>query len=177
MEPELEKLLGHKTFDRLSQTEKEYVLDNLTEKEYERFHAFLKLSKASSDKEYSGIHPSSRIKSNIKAAYVQRFNEKDTSSFLKTNIIFKRPVTRKILIYAPIAASIILAIVLFFEFNSSDFVTPNTRTTAMDIGQIENFELLQEQMSLKETGMYSKIIFPEVDVKISWVKSDTLLVP
>lgn len=81
------------------------------------------------------------------------------------------------MIYAPIAASIILAVVLFFELNNSDFVKPNTKTTAMDVRQIENFELLQEQMSLKEIGLYSKIIVPEVNVEMSLVRSDTLLTP
>ncbi len=47
----------------------------------------------------------------------------------------------------------------------------------MDVRQIENFELLQEQMSLKEIGLYSKIIVPEVNVEMSLVRSDTLLTP
>lgn len=177
MEPELEKLLEQKNFDRLSQTEKEYVLDNLTEKEYERVRSFLKLAKDSSEKDYRGIHPSSRIKSAIKAAYLQRFDEKDISSFLKANNIFNKSVTTNIWIYTPIAASIILAVVLFFEFGNSYFEASNTRTTAIDMDQIENFDLLQEQMSLKEIGLYSKIIVPEVDVDMSLVRPDTLLIP
>lgn len=173
----MEKLLGQKSFDRLTQTEKEFVLDSLTEEEYERFSAFLKVSKASSEKDFDGIHPSSWIKSNIMAAYLQRFNEKVRGSFFKVNDIMKRPVARKVLIYAPIAASIILAVVLFFKFNNSNSVESNTRTTAMDVDQIENFELLKEQMSLNEIGLYSKIIVPKIDMGISLIESDTLLVP
>src|SRR5680860_375629 len=174
MEPELEKLLGQKSFHQLSQIEKEYVQDSLTEGEYKRLGAFLKVYRASSEKDYNEIHPKSWIKRNIKAAYLRRFNEKATLGFSKERKLFKRPVARTILIYAPIAASIILAVVLFFELNNSDFVKPNTKTTAMDVRQIENFELLQEQMSLKEIGLYSKIIVPEVDVEMSLVRSDTL---
>lgn len=79
--------------------------------------------------------------------------------------------------YGPIAAFIILAAVLFFELNNSNFVDSNTKTTAIDVDQIENFELLQEQMSLKETGIYSKIIVPEIHLEMSLVRSDTLLIP
>ncbi len=138
---------------------------------------FLKLSQASFENDYSGINPSPRVKSTIKAAYLQRFNKKVTSGFSKENKIFERPVPRAILTYGPIAAFIILAAVLFFELNNSNFVDSNTKTTAIDVDQIENFELLQEQMSLKETGIYSKIIVPEIHLEMSLVRSDTLLIP
>lgn len=177
MDPEWEKLLGLKSFEQLSLTEKEYVLDSMTKEEYERFRAFLKSSKASSEKDYNGMNPSPRVRDILKAAYLQRFNKKVTSGFSKENKIFERLVPRTILTYVAITAFIILAAVLFFELSNSDFEHSNTKTTAMDIDQIENFELLQEQMSLKETGIYSKIIVPEIHLEMSLVRSDTLLIP
>ncbi len=177
MEPELQHLLMEKRFDQLYHDEKKWVLDNMTKEEYERCGSFLKLTKSSFEKDFRKMRPNPSIKIKVKNAYQQHFEDKITPSTFPTNKNVKESVLRPLGIYTSVTAVAVFAAVLYFQSKNNNLSNPNKSTTAMDIEQIENFELLNDQMSLKEAGMYSKMIVPETNIQTSMINPDTLLIP
>ena len=147
METKLEQLINSTPFNELSVQEKEYVLTQITEIEYNQFFEIIASSKVAFESEFIKIEPENRVKANLTNAFKAKHNE----SFLDKLMVFLSPLFRTSVL-KPVLAFGIIAI--FFYIMLPKEVEP------IEIAEIKN----QKPPKVKEI-VKNDIIEPPVITK------------
>ncbi|MGE5942800.1 MAG: hypothetical protein ACM31G_00535 [Flavobacteriales bacterium] len=125
MEGKLEKLLLEKPFSILSIDEKEYVLSQISESEYNKFHFLLLASKNSYKEEYDKITINNHIKEALNVAFKKR-HKKQIFKNIHLNEYFQKNYYKPAFAFAVI---IVLCVIFFFKHEKNNDSTIREVTT------------------------------------------------
>lgn len=160
MEEKLEKLLLEKSFKALSVEEKAYVLNAISESDYNDFRELLKGAKVLFNVDYKNLAPSYETGKDLGSLYRKKYKKRFLRSFFYDfRGLELRGVSSPFFKYAAFGIIFVFAGFLFLQFmNTKD--AEGVETTAMDVRQIPNFEQMNQYMYLDETCLNVEIIVP-----------------
>ncbi|MBU3820613.1 hypothetical protein KO566_00960 [Flavobacteriaceae bacterium XHP0103] len=149
MEDKLEKLLLEKPFSALSLQEKEYVLSQITEVDYHKFHFLLQASKKSFEEERQKMNVNNTVGDTVNLAFKKKYKKQ----FFK-NLELKKRFQKHF--YKPafaLVGIIVLGIVLFGKFQKNNNSSIENVTTFLLSQKIYNNMDLTKADSIKNSFM------------------------
>lgn len=147
MESKLEQLMNSTSFTELSVQEKEYVLTQITEIEYNQFFEIIASSKVAFETDFIKIEPEKRIKENLNNAFKAKLNE----SFLDKLMVFLSPLFR---------TSVLKPVLSFGGFAIFFYMMLPKDVEPIEIAEIKN----QKGSKVKET-IKNDVIEPQFITK------------
>lgn len=155
--PDFDQWLENKSFDELSISEKEMLLQHLTPEAYEEYRNAFFLLKSGIKKQ--DLKPDERRKTALMHAFDQKYNKKSDSRFMQI-INYKIP-----LYQTGIAAALILAFVWFFNNPSEKIKYVNTTDTVY-VEKPVYTEVVKNQEITKNKKVLQKAVVKQSGKKI-----------
>lgn len=155
--PDFDQWLENKSFDELSISEKEMLLQHLTPEAYEEYRNAFFLLKSGIKKQ--DLKPDERRKTALMHAFDQKYNKKSDSRFMQI-INYKIP-----LYQTGIAAALILAFVWFFNNPSEKIKYVNTTDTVY-VEKPVYTEVVKNQEITKDKKVLQKAVVKQSGKKI-----------
>lgn len=162
MDKHLSNLLKTKNFNELSSADKDNILKYCSKEDFEAMGHFTVGCKTNFEYELGEMEPKEYILDNLLVSYQQKYKTRPERKWnvllLELKSSFQMPVFRYgVLGVIFLISSSILILLARNRLNNKG----ERATTAMDIGQIKNFEEMNKNLYFNDAGLNERMIVPE----------------